>query len=182
MAPLSRANRFLLFRSCFAVTSKTVTQQPQHHPSFPKLLSRGHRRTDSRPKSRRGGCKAGLAPRTWRRAEKPRPGSSLRVSLSRAARLRRAASVSGPGRTSFRAPHGCLAEARRSARSALSTGRRASGMGDNGVARKRNAEARTGVWAPLAMATRSIDDPLESPAAVANRSAHRTLGFPVPRA
>lgn len=70
--------------------------------------------------------------------------------------------MSRPERTSFRAPQGCLAEARRSARSAFSTGRRGSGLGDNGVARKRNAEARTGVSALVAMATRSFYDPVES--------------------
>lgn len=50
--------------------------------------------------------------RTWPRAGKPRPGSSLLGSLGPLAQLPLAASASRPRRTSFREPQRCLAEAR----------------------------------------------------------------------
>lgn len=81
-----------------------------------------------------GRSKARVGPPTWPRAEKPRPGTSLRGSLSGRARLPRAASASWLPRTSFRAPHRCLAEARLSARLAWRASSSGSGSGDNGVA------------------------------------------------
>ena len=102
LAPLSSANRFLLFCSCLAfVNLNTTFQAPSEVP--PGFLSAVHRPQRPWPEKKARAAERQVSRGTWRRAE----GTELAF-LAPSARLPRGASVYWPLRTSFKGPQVAL--------------------------------------------------------------------------